>query len=210
MAPKALNNLKVLEFSREVSGAYCGKLFADLGAEVIKVEPPEGDVSRSYGPFPDNRPHLEKSGLFLYLNTNKKGVTLDLSKKVERKQFEQLAQWADVLIDNHIPEVLEKAGFGWDQLTLLNPSLIYLSITPFGRTGSRSKVRGDELTVAHGGGLANLLPARSADINLPPVKMGGYFAGYHGGLVAALTGLALFVGRQKTEIGRMVDGLIAW
>ena len=205
MAPEALNNLKVLEFAREVSGPYCGKLFADLGAEVIKVEPPEGDPSRSYGPFPDNTAHPEKSALFLYLNTNKKGVTLDLNQDEGRKRFGELVQWADLLIDNHPPEVLEKNGFGWDPLQRLNPGLIYVSITPYGRTGPRSKVMGDELTVVHGGALANLLPARSMDINLPPVKMGGYFAGYHGGLTAALAGLALFIGQEDKKTGRVVD-----
>ena len=78
MAPKALKNLRVLEYAQEVSGPYCGKLFADLGAEVIKVEPSAGDPSRYYGPFPDDTAHPEKSALFLYLNTNKKGITLDL------------------------------------------------------------------------------------------------------------------------------------
>ncbi|MBI4763010.1 MAG: CoA transferase [Deltaproteobacteria bacterium] len=205
MSPKALNNLKVLEFTREVSGPYCGKLFADLGAEVIKVEPPEGDASRYYGPFPDNTAHTEKSALFLYLNTNKKGVTLDLDKDNERKRFGELIQWADILIDNHSPEVLEKNELGWEQLHCLNPGLIYVSITPYGRTGPRAKVMGDELTVSHGSALANLLPARSVDITLPPVKLGGYFAGYQGGLTAALAGLALFIGRQESGTGRMVD-----
>jgi crotonobetainyl-CoA:carnitine CoA-transferase CaiB-like acyl-CoA transferase len=205
MIPKALNHLKVLEFAQEVSGPYCGKLLADLGAEVIKVEPPGGELSRSYGPFPDNKAHPEKSALFLYLNTNKKGATLELNKEEERKRFGELVRWADLLIDNHPPEALEKYGFGWDQLQRLNPGLIYISITPYGRTGPRSKVKGDELTITHGGALANLLPARSVDIDLPPVKMGGYFAGYHGGLIAALTGLALFYGSQKTGKGRMVD-----
>ena len=127
MAPKALDNLKVLEFAREVSGPYCGKLFADLGAEVVKVEPPEGDPSRSFGAFPDDTAHPEKSALFLYLNTNKKGVTLDLKRDDQRKRFGELVRWADILIDNHSPEVLEKHGFVWDQLQQLNPSAdIYL------------------------------------------------------------------------------------
>jgi crotonobetainyl-CoA:carnitine CoA-transferase CaiB-like acyl-CoA transferase len=205
MTPKALNNLKVLEFAQEVSGPYCGKLFADLGAEVIKVEPPEGDYSRSQGPFPDQTAHPEKSALFLYLNTNKKGVCLDLQKEEGRQRFRKLVQWADILIDNHSPDVLENYDFGWSPLQEIKPELIYISITPFGRTGPRSKAEGGELTVAHGGALANLLPARSVDIDLPPVKMGGYFAGYHGGLVAALAGLALFIGRQETGVGRMLD-----
>ena len=155
--------------------------------------------------FPITQPHPEKSALFLYLNTNKKGVVLDLNKDEGRKRFEELVQWAEVLIDNHSPDVLEKNGFGWDQLQRLNAALIYISITPYGRTGPRAKVRGDELTVAHGGALANLLPARSVDINLAPVKMGGYFAGYHGGLVAALAGLALYIGRKKYATGKLVE-----
>jgi crotonobetainyl-CoA:carnitine CoA-transferase CaiB-like acyl-CoA transferase len=205
MRQKALDNLKVLEFAREVSGPYCGKLLADLGATVIKVEPPEGDPARACGPFPDNTAHPEKSALFLYLNTNKKGITLDLNKEEGKKRFGELVQWADILIDNHPPDLLEKNGFGWNQLKRLNPELIYLAISPFGRTGPRSKMKGDELTVSHGGALANLLPARSVDINLPPVKMGGYFAGYHGGLAAAIAGLALFIGRQGSGTGRVVD-----
>jgi CoA:oxalate CoA-transferase len=93
MAPKALDNLKILEYAREVSGPYCGKLFADMGAEVIKIEPPQGDPSRLYGPFPNDQAHPEKSALFLYLNTNKKGVTLDLEQSKDRKQFEKLVQY---------------------------------------------------------------------------------------------------------------------
>ncbi|MBI4767304.1 MAG: CoA transferase [Deltaproteobacteria bacterium] len=205
MTPKALNNLKVLEFAQEVSGPYCGKLFADLGAEVIKVETPEGDPSRNYGPFPDDQAHPEKSALFLYLNTNKQGVVLDLNSEGGRDRFGKLVQWADILIDNHPADVLEKSGFDWIQLQRLNPGLIYISITPYGRTGPRAKVKGGELTVSHGGALANLLAARSADISLPPVKMGGFFAAYHGGLTAALAGLALFLGQQGTGTARMVD-----
>jgi crotonobetainyl-CoA:carnitine CoA-transferase CaiB-like acyl-CoA transferase len=205
MVPKALDNLKVLEFAEEVSGPYCGKLFADLGAEVIKVESPRGDGARSIGPFPGATTHPEKSALALYLNTNKKGVVLDLEHIDDREKFQDLIRWADILIDNHPPEVLEKNGLGWDQLQLLHPDLIYLSLTPYGRTGPRSKNRGGELTVSHGGALANLLPARSVDISLPPVKMGGYFAGYHGGIIAALTGLALFLGKEKNPGARIVD-----
>jgi crotonobetainyl-CoA:carnitine CoA-transferase CaiB-like acyl-CoA transferase len=143
--------------------------------------------------------------LFLYLNTNKKGVTLDLDEEEDRRRFERLVAWADLLIDNHAPEVLEGKGLGWDHLKELNPSLIYLSITPYGRSGPRSKCKGGELTVSHGGALANLLPARSVDISLPPVKMGGYFAGYHSGIIAALTGLALFLGRDQDPTARLVD-----
>jgi crotonobetainyl-CoA:carnitine CoA-transferase CaiB-like acyl-CoA transferase len=205
MAPKALENIRILEYTREVSGPYCGKLFADMGAEVIKVEPPQGDPSRLYGPFPNNQAHPEKSALFLYLNTNKKGVTLDLKQSKDRKQFEKLVQWADILIDNHPGDDLERKGLGWNHLQSLNPGLIYTSITPFGRSGPRSKFKGDELNISHGGALANLLPARSVDLNLPPVKPGGYYVGYHGGLVAALASMAVVLGSQEDNIGGLID-----
>ncbi|MBN1382127.1 MAG: CoA transferase [Deltaproteobacteria bacterium] len=205
MTPTALNNLKVLEYAQEVSGPYCGKLFADLGADVIKVEPPAGDPARSYGPFPNDKPNPEKSALFLYLNTNKKGITLDLDQEDEKKQFVALIQWADILIDNHAPHALAEKGFDWNHLQHLNPNLIYISITPYGRTGPRAHFKGGELTASHGGALANLLPARSVDIHLPPVKLGGWFPSYHGGLVGALAGLSLFIARQDNGIGRMVE-----
>ena len=81
MSQSALSGIKVVELATMYSGPYCGKLLADLGAEVIKVEPPEGDPARIEGPFPEDEPHPEKSALFLYLNTSKRGVTLDLKNR---------------------------------------------------------------------------------------------------------------------------------
>jgi len=101
MSDGALAGLKVLEYGDFVSAPYCGKLLADAGADVIKVEKPGvGDKSREYGPFPQDIPHPEKSGLFLYLNTNKRSVTLNLKTAAGRKVFKELVQWADVLIEN--------------------------------------------------------------------------------------------------------------
>jgi len=201
----ALNGVKVVEFATMVSGPYCGKLFADMGADVIKVEPSSGDPARLEGPFPGSNPHPECSGLFLYNNTSKKGITLDLDSSEGLDSFKQLLKWADVLIDNHSPEVLETLGLDWSAMHNLNPALIYTSITPYGRTGPRSGVKGDELTIMHAGGLGNLLPTRSVDLNRAPVKMGGYQVGYHGGLTAALTTLALLMGRKKSSRGQLID-----
>src|SRR5205814_1340381 len=99
----ALEGVKVIELGQAVSGPYCAKLFADYGAEVIKVEPPGGDVARHWGPFPNDEPHPEKSGTFFFLNTNKRGVTLDVTTSRGREMFLDLVRQADVLIENNHP-----------------------------------------------------------------------------------------------------------
>ena len=205
MVQAALDGVKVIEFATMVSGPYCGKLMADMGAEVIKIEPPEGDPARACGPFPDNGPHPEQSALYLYLNTSKRGVTLSPERPEDLERFKRLIEWADILIDNHPPGFLEGLGLNWDTLLELNPGLIYTSITPYGLTGPRANVRADELTLLHAGSLANILPARSVNIDRAPVKLGGYPAGYHGGLYAALTSLSALIGRAKDGRGRVID-----
>lgn len=201
----ALSGIKVVEYATMVSGPYCGKLFADFGADVIKVEPPEGDPARRCGPFPKEDKDPEKSALYLYNNTSKRGITLDIEKQEGMEAFRKLLVWGDVLIDNHSCDHLEKLGLSWEQLQTVNPGLIYISITPYGRTGPRSRVKADELTLNHAGGEANLLPSRSYDLSFPPVKLGGYQIGYHSGIAAALAGLALVLGKEKTGKGHMVD-----
>ena len=205
MAGSALTGIKVVELATMVSGPYCGKLLADMGADVIKIEPPEGDPSRQCGPFPKRGPHPEHSALFLYNNTSKRGITLNLDKPEGLDAFKRLLKWADVLIDNHPTQYLEDLGLGWEAISKLNPSLIYTSITPYGRTGPRAGLKGDELTIIHAGGLGNLLPTRSVDINRAPVKMGGYAVGYHGGITAALATIAAVLGRMKTGRGQLID-----
>jgi len=205
MAGSALTGIKVVELATMVSGPYCGKLLADMGADVIKIEPPEGDQARQCGPFPKRGPHPEHSALFLYNNTSKRGITLNLDKPEGLDAFKRLLKWADVLIDNHPTQYLEDLGLGWEAISKLNPSLIYTSITPYGRTGPRAGLKGDELTIIHAGGLGNLLPTRSVDINRAPVKMGGYAVGYHGGITAALATMAAVLGRMKTGRGQLID-----
>ena len=206
MTRGAFTGAKVVEYATMVSGPYCGKLFADMGADVIKVEePPAGDPARQRGPFPGDQPHPERSGLFLYLNTSKRGVTLDLERPDGREAFRRLAAWADVLIDNHSPDRLESLGLGWDELSKLNPGLIYASITPHGRTGPRSQQKGGELTSFHAGGLGSLLPTRSEDTSRSPIKAGGYPTGYSTGLTAAVAVAGALYGRKVNGAGRLID-----
>lgn len=190
MPEGTLSDINVIEFANMVSGPYCGKLLADLGADVVKIESPEGDPARSFGPFPATGSNPEQSGLYLYNNTSKRGITLDLTSLEGLDTLKKLITWADVLIDNHAPSVLENLELSWEVLHQLNPELVYTSITPYGRTGPRAAVKGDELTITHAGGLGNLMPTRSIDVDRPPVKLGGFQVAYYGALVAALTTLA--------------------
>jgi crotonobetainyl-CoA:carnitine CoA-transferase CaiB-like acyl-CoA transferase len=203
----AFEGVKIVEYATMVSGPYCGKLFADMGADVVKIEePPLGDSARQRGPFPGDVPHPEKSALFLYLNTNKRSIALDVNKPDGRGTFRRLIRWADVLIDNHVPGGLESLGFGWDELQKENAGLIFASMTPYGRTGPRAKVKGGELTSFHAGGLGNLLPTRSENLERAPVKAGGYPTGYTTGLTAAtaIAG-ALYGKRANGDGGRFID-----
>lgn len=205
MAGATLNGIRVVEYTAMVAGPYCSKLLADLGADVIKVEPPAGDPARDFGPFPDDKRHREKSALFLYNNTSKRGVTLNLKTAEGKELFTRLIQWADVLIDNYPPGQLASIGFNDKVIQKLNPRLIYTSITPYGRTGPRAQVKGDELTIAHASGLGNLLPVRSVDINRAPVKPGGFQIAYQSAINAAVATMAALIGRRKTTKGRIIN-----
>ena len=171
---------RVIELAQGVAGPYCGKLLADLGADVIKVEPPVGDrARRSNGGDPEAAP------LFLYCNTSKRGIVLDLNDHSERETFAALLGDAAVLIVDREPPV-EAPG-----------DLIVAAVTPYGLAGPRAGAPAGELTLAHGGGLVNQMPVRSRDVDRAPVTLGGHQAGYHAGLVAALAVAALLYERRR-------------
>ncbi|MEE9435408.1 MAG: CoA transferase, partial [Candidatus Adiutricales bacterium] len=136
MAAGALSDLKAVEFGNMVSAPFCTKMLASLGAEVIKVEKPVmGDDARRRGPFLKNKPHLEGSGLFLYLNTDKLGISLNLETSAGRIIFEDLIREADILVENNLPQEMRRLGLDYNTLKGLNPRLIMTSVTPFGQTG---------------------------------------------------------------------------
>jgi crotonobetainyl-CoA:carnitine CoA-transferase CaiB-like acyl-CoA transferase len=201
----ALSGIKVLEYGEMVAGPYCAKLLGDLGANVIKVEPPSGDSARAFGPFPNNKSHREKSALFLYNNTSKRGITLDLTVAMGKELFSHLLEWADILIDNYPVEHLARQGFSDDTIRGINPRIVYVTITPYGRTGPRASVKADELTLSHACGIANLMPVRSADIRRAPVRPGGFQMAYQSALNAAVAVMAAIIGRGKTGQGRIID-----
>jgi len=128
-----LDGIRVLDLGTEVSGPFCAKLLADYGADVIKVElPGVGDPARRMGPFAGDDPHPEKSIPFLYINTNKRGVTLDTRNPTGRGLLEALLQTADVLVENVPPAHAEDLGLDYAELTRNNPGLVVTSITAFG------------------------------------------------------------------------------
>ena len=150
-----LSKVQVIELAQRISGPYCGKILAHLGASVIKVEPPEGDAARWLGPFPDHTPHPEKSGLFLWLNANKYGVTLDLTAAAGRRQLQQLVRTADIIIANDAEAQLDEWGLGYESLRSLNPGLVFTSITPFGNWGPYAAYKTSDLVLFHMSGNAH-------------------------------------------------------
>src|SRR6202047_281123 len=129
----ALSSLKIVEVGEMVSAPYCSKLLADRGAEGVKIERPGvGDRARTRGPFPGDKPNPETSGLFLYLNTNTRGVTLDINQPEGFEILEKLVAGADILIHNVTPPEMDRVGLTYDRLKKINPKLIMTSITPWG------------------------------------------------------------------------------
>ena len=209
MTPKALSGIKVLEFAEFVSGPYCAKLMADLGAEVIKIEKPGcGDEARRRGPFPGDVPDTEKSGLFLYLNTNKAGVTLDPSTNAGKKIFLDLVRQSDILVENYPVGTIADLGLDYETLKTINPHLVMTSIAPFGQTGPHSKYKSYYLNTFHAGGEAYTLPGGIGWLlysDRPPIKAGGFVGEYNAGVAAALASLGAVYGVELTGEGRRVD-----
>ena len=203
--PRGLGSLRVVECGQGVSAAFGAKMIADLGAEVIKVEPPGGDLTRRRGPFPNDKPDPEKSGLFVYLNTNKRGVTADLGKPEGRELLGRLLEKADILIHNVPP--YERANQGLDSAALCAkyPGLIVASISMYGDRGPRANWRGYELNASNAGGWAYLSPGASPYPELPPLKPFGAQCDFQGGAHAALTSLAAMRYKLRTGKGQAID-----
>src|SRR5215475_8186670 len=200
---QGLEGVKVLELGHMVSAAYATKLMADLGAEVIKVEEPTGDHARQRGPFPGGIVDPAKSGLFLYLNTNKRGITLDAQQ--DQEKLSHLVTWADLLIHNYSAAQMAERGIDYNAFCEINPRLVMCSITPFGLTGPHKDYKAYELTMAHGGGWAWLSPGSSDRPDLPPLKAAGHQTDFQGALAAATAALAAYYRALQTGKGEHID-----
>ena len=209
--PVALPNLRVLEIASLIPGPYCGKLLASLGAEVIKAEPPgSGDSSRRRGPFPDDVPHPERSGLFLYLNTGKQSITLDLHNPAGRDLLRQLASRVDLVVHDYTPANAAAVGLDGESLLAANPDVIVTAVTPFGSSGPYADYRAGHLAAFHAGGEGWLLPnglALDTFPDRPPVVAGGNMGDYQAGLTAAVGAVAAVYHRlsNPSVSGQTVD-----
>lgn len=198
-----LEGVKVLELGNMAAAAYATKLMADLDADVVKIEEPGGDAARLRGPFPSGVVDPEKSGLFLHLNTNKRGVTLDLSR--QREELLRLVAWADLLVHNYSPGEMAARGIEYEQFRVVNPRLVMCSITPFGLTGPHKDYKAHDLTLSHAGGWAWLSPGALERSELPPLKAFGQQCEFQGGLAAATATLGAYYRALGTGIGEHVD-----
>jgi crotonobetainyl-CoA:carnitine CoA-transferase CaiB-like acyl-CoA transferase len=199
-------SLKVVEVGEMASAPYAGKLLADLGAEVIKIERPgQGDRARQRGPFPNNQPHPEKSGLFLYLNTNKLGITLDVFQSEGMELLERLTAGTDVLIHNLAPPDMDRAGLTFERFRKDNPRLVMTSITPYGLTGPYRNREFEELTLWSQGGLTYLNGAGPDTRETPPLKAFGQQSGYQGGIHAAVATVGAMMAQLRDGEGQHID-----
>jgi crotonobetainyl-CoA:carnitine CoA-transferase CaiB-like acyl-CoA transferase len=204
-----LAGLLVVELGDGTAAPYAAKLFADFGAEIIKVETGEGDSTRQRGPFPGECADSEASGLFFYLNTNKRGVVLDLDDKSGCAALERLLDIADVFVTNMAPARLAAAGFAPNALRERHPGLIITSITPFGTDGRWASRRADELVTYAMGGMAYSTPGMpDAALDLeaePPLHPACFAAETISGVVAAVAMLAALHARSRSRVGCLVE-----
>jgi crotonobetainyl-CoA:carnitine CoA-transferase CaiB-like acyl-CoA transferase len=190
-----------------VAGPYCTRLLADFGAEVVKVEPPgQGDAARTRGPFLNDDPDPEQSGLFLYLNTDKLSVTLNIETEDGKAIFRKLIAGADVLVEDRPPGEMERLGLGYESLKQINPNLIMVSITPFGQVGPYRDYKTYHLNLYHSSGAGYMLPMNSTSLDREPVRGPGFAGEYDGGMNAAIAILAaLFWRRRNNGGGQYID-----
>ncbi len=202
---KGLEGLRVLELGGGVSAPFAAKLMADLGAEVVKVEPPGGEQARRRGPFRGDVPNPEASGLFLALNANKRSLALEIGSEAGRAALDSLAAKADILIHNFAPASLPGLGLDFDRLAALNPRLVVLSITPFGCTGPYRDYAAADLNLIHAGGWGWLCPGAVKEPALPPSKPFGQHALIQAGVHGAMAAMGAYYGAAGSGVGEHID-----
>lgn len=204
MTEQLLESVKVLDIGYDIAGPYCTKLLADFGAEVVKIEPPDGgDPARKAGPFPKDEPNPEASGLFIYLNNNKKGITLNLETDTGVKILKELVRRADILVEDLSPGYMPSLGLAYKDLEPVNPGLVMTSITPFGQTGPYRDYKASDIVVQ---ALSGWLDSRG-EPGREPLRAGGplRLTEFNGGALGAAATMTALTYRNKTGIGQHVD-----
>jgi crotonobetainyl-CoA:carnitine CoA-transferase CaiB-like acyl-CoA transferase len=197
LAKQALDGLRVLDLSRVLAGPFCTMMLADHGADVIKVEPPGGDETRTYGP-----PFIEgQSTYYMAINRNKRGIVLDLTKPAGQEIVRRLVQSSDVVIENFKNGTMERWNLGYDTLCELNPRLIYCSVSGYGRSGPNANVAGyDGALQAHAG-----MMSINGEAGGEPHKVGIAVGDLTTGMFASQAILLALYSRQQSGLGQRVE-----
>jgi crotonobetainyl-CoA:carnitine CoA-transferase CaiB-like acyl-CoA transferase len=196
----ALGDYRILDLTTDTC-AYCGKILADLGADVIRIEPPGGDPARETGPFHRDVPHPDRSLQWWAYNTSKRGLTLNLETAAGRDIFRRLAATADAVVESFPPGYMDGLDLGYAALAKINPAIVVTSITPFGQTGPYRDWRGPDLVGWALGGQA----FTTGDEDRPPCRITFPQAYLHAGNHAASATLAALYHRECTGEGQYVD-----
>ena len=201
MPDRALEGVKVLDLTHHIAGPYCTKLLADFGADVVKVERPEGDPARRMPPFFHDEEGLENSLLFLYLNTNKQSVSLNLKSSTGQGMLKELAKQSDVLVENFSPRVMPSLGLDYPALNKINPSLVMVSISNFGQTGPYRDYKATDIVEYALGGLMYIF----GDHDREPLKHALHQAQFRAGTNSASAALMALYHQRRTGEGQHVD-----
>jgi benzylsuccinate CoA-transferase BbsE subunit len=195
-----LSGLRALDLTNEL-GFFCGKILAQFGIDVIKIEKPGGDPARKFGPFYKDIPDPEKSLYWLAFNESKRGITLDIEKEEGREILKKLVNQADFIIESFPPGYLEGLGLGYPQLSSINPGLILTSITPFGQTGPYRDYKGTDLVFIAMGGVMSLTGKPDGI----PCRLSPDHAYCLGGTYAAAATMTAYYYRTRTGEGQHID-----
>ncbi|MFN8558211.1 MAG: CoA transferase [Dehalococcoidia bacterium] len=196
--------LRVLEIGTHITAPFAAKMFADLGADVVKVEPLGGDDTRRWGPFPAN-PSVEASGTFLYFNTGKRGVAADLRAPSVQEAVRRIAARSDLVIDNLAPAFARECGLDFATLHQTNPRAVVLSVTPFGQDGPYRDFLAAEIVTFAMSGLAMITPDRVEDAATPPLIGPGNLSQSLTAVMGVTGALAALLQARATGVGRHLD-----
>ncbi len=195
-----LSGLRVLDLADE-RGIYCSKVLGDLGADVVRIEPPAGDPLRGFGPFYHGQKDPNRSLYFWHYNTNKRSVTLDITKPPGKELLLRLASSADVLVESFGPGYLASLGLGYAELARRNPRLVVTSITPFGQDGPLASKPANDIVLCAVGGMMNV----NGDPDMPPLAAFGEQSYHVASSFGAATTLAAVAYRRRSGKGQHVD-----
>ena len=202
---QAFDDVVVLDLSHHIVGPYCTKMLADYGADVIKVEPPAGDVARTLPPFQGTDADPEKSGTFFLLNTNKRSAVLDLRTDAGKAALRRLAARAHLVVENFAPGTLDRLGVGWEFFHAIKPDLSLLSISNFGQDGPYRDYRATELVMYGFAGEMYSMGRTERE----PVKMAGTAALFESGSAAAVAAVGTLFAGKRYGTGQHIDMAIA-